>query len=103
MYTPSNGNELCSGAYFIPLCFFIYKIDRTHFSMYIHVSCVHVTFVEDAAESGEDRAGAARANRLAAWGTGHIEHMIATSIEVTEDFFVLAKEKVATAQCWIKA
>ena len=49
------------------------KNDRAHFSMYIDASCVHVTFVEDAAESEEDRDGAARANRLAAWGAGHIE------------------------------
>ena len=36
---------------------FIYKKnDRAHFSMYIDASCVHVTCVADAVESGEDRA-----------------------------------------------
>ena len=71
MYTPSNGNELCTGA-----CsgFYLQKHDRAHFSMFIDASCVHVTFVDDAVESEEDRAGAAKANRLATWGTGHIEH-----------------------------
>ena len=49
------------------------KNDRAHFSMYIDASCVHVIFVGDAVESGEERAGAARANRLAAWGAVHIE------------------------------
>ena len=49
------------------------KNDRAHFSMYIDASCVHVTFAGNAVESGEDRAGAARENRLAAWGAVHIE------------------------------
>ena len=57
----------------VPALVFIYKNDRAHLSMYIDASCVHVTFVGDAVESGEDRVGAARANRLAAWGTGLIE------------------------------
>ena len=57
----------------VPALVFIYKNDRAHFSMYIDASCVHVTFVGDAVESGEKRAGAARANRLAAWGAVHIE------------------------------
>ena len=55
------------------LWFFLEKNDRTHFSMYIDASCVHVTFAGDAVESGEERGGAARANRLAAWGAGHID------------------------------
>ena len=58
----------------VPALVFIYKKnDRAHFSMYIDASCVHVFFVSDAVESGEERAGTARANRLGAWGAGHIE------------------------------
>ena len=69
MYTP-NENELCTGA-----CsgFYLQKNDRAHFSMYIDASCVHVTLAGDAVEGGEERGGAARANRLAAWGAGHID------------------------------
>ena len=62
------------------LWFLFTKInDRAHFSMYLDASCVHVTFAGDAVESGEERAGAARASRLAAWGAGHIEGLRARS------------------------
>ena len=54
------------------LWFYLQKNDRAHFSMYIDASCVHVTFAGDAVESGEERAGAARANRLAAWITSKV-------------------------------
>ena len=53
----------------VPALVFIYKKMTEHiFSM-----CIDASWAGDAVESGEERAGAARANRLAAWGAGHIK------------------------------